>query len=70
MGGFVVGDFFQVVVEGVCESGFDEVGLGIVGEAFTVELVLEVLESQSVVEDANFQSSGQGKQLWQGTYYQ
>jgi hypothetical protein len=28
--------------------------LGVVGKTFAVELVLEVLEGESVVEDANF----------------
>lgn len=54
LGGFVAGDVFQVVVEGVRECCFDVVSLGVVGETFAVELVLEVLEGESVVEDANF----------------
>jgi hypothetical protein len=30
----------------------------VIGETFTVELVLEMLEGESVVEDANFKMSG------------
>lgn len=44
MGGFVVGDLFQVVVEGIRECCFGEVNSGVVGEIFAIELVLEVLE--------------------------
>jgi hypothetical protein len=63
VGGFVVGDLFRVVVEGVRECCFDAVSLGVIGETFAVELVLEVLEGESVVEDANSKMSGQGRQL-------
>ena len=51
VGGFVGGDFHQVLVEGVGETGGEEVGVGVVGETFTVELVLQVLEGESIVED-------------------
>jgi hypothetical protein len=34
--------------------------LRVVGKAFPVELVLQVLESESVVEDTNFQSVRKG----------
>ena len=51
MGGFIVGNLLKVLIDGVRETSCDEVGLGIVGETFTVELVLEVLEGEGVVED-------------------
>lgn len=37
----------------------NEIGFGIVGEAFTVEHVFEVLENESAVEDATFKMSRQ-----------
>ena len=51
MGGLVAGDGHQVLVEGVGEPGGDKVGLGVVGQTLAVELVLEVLQGQSIVED-------------------
>ena len=51
MGGLVGGDGHQVLVEGVGKTGGDEVGVGVVGESFTVELVFQVLEGESIVED-------------------
>jgi hypothetical protein len=68
VGGLVVGDLLQVVEEGVYESGLDEVGLSVVDEAFTVEFVLEVLESESIVENADFKTSGKRKTTWKGNH--
>ena len=51
MGSLVVRNLTQVLVERVCETSGDEVGLGVVRQTFTVELVLEVIEGESVVED-------------------
>ena len=51
VGSLVGGHFHQVLVEWVWETGGDEVGVGVVGETFTVELVLQVLEGESVIED-------------------
>ena len=51
VGGLVAGDGHQVLVEGVGEPGGDKVGLGVVGQTLAVELVLEVLQGQSIVED-------------------
>jgi hypothetical protein len=50
---FVRGDFHQVGVEGVREAGSNELGLGIVGQTLTVELILEVLQGKSIVEDVD-----------------
>jgi hypothetical protein len=54
MSSLVVGDFLQVVVEGVRETPVNKVRLGIADVTLTVEFVLEVLESQSIVEHANY----------------
>jgi hypothetical protein len=50
---FVRGDFHQVGVEGVREAGGNELGLGVVGQTLTVELILEVLEGKSIVKDVD-----------------
>ena len=47
----VLGDGLQVAVEGGVEAGSGELGLGVVGQTFAVELVLEVLQGESVVQD-------------------
>jgi hypothetical protein len=70
VGSLVVGDLFQVVVEGISETSCHEGGLRIVGETLSVELVLEVLESESVVEDANFKILGEGNLSGQTIYHQ
>jgi len=46
-------DFHEIRVERVREAGGDEVGLGVVGYALSVECVLEVLECEGIVEDVN-----------------
>ena len=51
VGCLVRGDFHQIRVEGVGEASVDEVRLRVVGKTFTVELVFEVLESESIIED-------------------
>jgi hypothetical protein len=58
MGGLIVGDFLEVGVEWVGETGLDEVLLGVVGKTLTVELVLELHEGQGVVEDVNVGNGG------------
>jgi len=54
VGGLVGGDGLQVLVEGVGETGSDEVGLGVVRKTLPVKLVLEVLKGKSVVEDVDY----------------
>ena len=53
MGGLVGGDGLQVGVEWVGETGSDEFWLSVVGKTLTVEGGLEMLKSQSVVENVN-----------------
>ena len=57
MGSLILGDLLQVVVEGVGETSFDEVGLDVVGKTLTVELVFQVLKIECVVEDTNYRIS-------------
>ena len=47
-------DFLQVGIEGVLHAGLDEVGLGVVLQTLLVEGGLEVLQSQSIVEDVSY----------------
>lgn len=54
VGGLIVGDLLEVGIEGGVKSSFGKVCLGVVGETFAVEFVLEVLESESIVQDANY----------------
>jgi len=51
VGLFVDVDLLQVLVEGICEAGVDKLGLRVIGDAFLVDLPLEVFERQGVVED-------------------
>jgi len=48
VGGFVVGDFFEIVVEVFVEAGFLEVREREVCKAFAVELVLCITVSEIV----------------------
>jgi hypothetical protein len=57
VGGLNVGDFLQVVAEGVGEPSFDEVGLGVVGKTLAVEFVFQMLKSECVVEDTDYRMS-------------
>jgi hypothetical protein len=57
VGSLIVGDFLQVVVEGVGKTSFDEIGLGVVGKTLTVELVFQMLKSECVVEDTDCRMS-------------
>lgn len=59
MRGLIVRNFLEVVVEGVLETRCDEVGLRVIGETFTIELVLEMLKGESVVENANCDTSNE-----------
>lgn len=49
--GLIGADTLDVGVEGGVETGVGEVLLGVLGETLTVEGILEVLKSESVVED-------------------
>lgn len=51
VGLFVDVDLLQVLVEGICEAGVDELGVRVIGDAFLVEIPLEAFERQGVVED-------------------
>ena len=44
------GDLLEVGVECAVESGRGELLLGVVGEALTVEGILEMLQGQGIVE--------------------
>ncbi len=60
MRSFIVGDLFQVVVEWIWEDSGDELGLSVVCKAFAVEFVFEMLEHESVVENADVGYAGAG----------
>jgi hypothetical protein len=49
--GLIERNLLQVVVEGRVKAGSSELCLGEVGKTFTVELVLKVLEGESILED-------------------
>jgi hypothetical protein len=49
--GLILADLLQVVVEGSIVSGIRKITLGELGEAFTIEVVFEVLESQGIVKN-------------------
>lgn len=49
MSGFVSGDFAEVSIKGVGETGGEEVGVGVVGESFPVGFVFKMFESDDVV---------------------
>lgn len=51
--GLVLADLAQVGVEGRVVAGLGEVFLGVFGQAFAVEDVLEMFQSEGVVEDIN-----------------
>lgn len=51
--GLIVGDLLEIGIEGGVESSAGKVCLGVVLETFTVELVLKVLESESIVQDTD-----------------
>ena len=51
MGLLVRGNRLEIAVESRIETGFGEIGLRVVGETFTIKFVLEMLQSESVVED-------------------
>lgn len=53
MRGLIVGDFLEVVVEGCVKPSCSEVGLSVVGETFAIELVLKMLKSEGIVENAD-----------------
>lgn len=61
MNGLVVRHFLEVGVEGVCEAGGNELGLSVVCETFAVELVFEVLQSKSIVQDVGCLGSVSGR---------
>lgn len=44
------GNLLEIGVEGAVESGSGELLLGVVGEALTVEGILEMLQGQGIVE--------------------
>lgn len=46
--------FLQILVEGVWESGGEEVGVGVVCKSGAVKGVFKVLEGEGVVEDVGF----------------
>ena len=56
----VRGDFLEVGVEGGVETSSGEVALGEVGETFTVEFVLEMLQGEGIVEDVGVGDLGRG----------
>ena len=58
--GLVRGDFLQVGIEGRVEAAGCEVGLGEVGQSFSVEGVFQVLEGESIVEDVGVGDRGGG----------
>lgn len=60
MGGLVRENFHEVGVEGVFETGSEEVGMSVVSKP---DLVLEVLKGKSVVEDVDI---GDGRRLTTG----
>ena len=66
VGGFIAGNFLKVLIKRVRETSCDEVGLGIVGETFTVEFVLEVLEGEGVVEDVDIIDASSTLDYWAG----
>lgn len=51
MGLLIGGDLLQVGIEWVSEASTGEGSLGVVGKTVAVEGILQVLESQSIVED-------------------
>lgn len=48
---FVIVDLLEIVVEWIGKAGSDELGLGVVGKAFLVELALQILQGQGIIED-------------------
>lgn len=56
--GLIVGDLLHVGVEGLVEASRGEVRLSVVGETFSVELVLKVLEGQRIVENNSVDVGG------------
>lgn len=51
MVGLILADLLEVLVEGGVVSSIRKVTLRELGEALTVEVVFEVLESQGIVEN-------------------
>lgn len=51
MGRLVAGNLLQGGIEGRVETSRGKLVLGEVGQTLTVELILEVFEGQSIVED-------------------
>ncbi len=60
MRSFIVGDLFQFVIERVWKASGDELGLGVVCEAFAVEFVFEMLERESLVKNDDVSYAGGG----------
>lgn len=54
MGLLILGNFLQVGIEGILESGIHKVGLGVVLETLLVESSLKVLESQGIVQNVGW----------------
>ena len=48
---FIKVNLLEIGVEWIREAGGDKLGLGVVGEAFLVELPLQILQRQGIVED-------------------
>ena len=53
---FVVVYFFQVGIEWIRESGGDKVGSSVVRNALGVELALQILQSESIVQNRDIAS--------------
>jgi len=52
----IIVDLLEVVIKRICETRSDKLLASIIGQPLLIELALEILESESIVQDINIPS--------------